>query len=109
MFISSLLSLALSVSAVADANEGDERCLAFFLLLENKPDQYWDAQLAKSGALYYAGRVSGRNPEMDLEAAIIRAASAAQNLSAAERAKCKASLQPIAKALHDGGTTINQK
>lgn len=109
MIISTFLALALSASAIDEANTADARCLAWFLMLENKPDQYWDATFAKSAALYYAGRISGRDPAADLQAMIGRAAPTARNLSAAERAQCKAALKPIGVALHDGGDAINRR
>lgn len=107
MIIPTFLALALSASATDEANAADARCLAWFLVLERKPDQYWDAAFAKSAALYYAGRISGRDPAADLQAIVGRAAPTVRNLSLAERVQCKAALKPVGVALRGAGDSIN--
>ncbi|MDH7975657.1 hypothetical protein QH494_26020 [Sphingomonas sp. AR_OL41] len=114
MIIPTFLALALSASAIDQANTADARCLAWFLMLESKPDQYWpdqywDAAFAKSAALYYAGRISGRDPAADLQAVILRAAPMARRLSPAERAQCRGALKPVGVALHGAADLINSR
>jgi len=64
-------ALALAASARAqDNNVSDIRCLVVALDLSKSPDPQ-TRSLATSAGLYFVGRLRGRAPDLDLEAAVV--------------------------------------
>ena len=96
----SLLSAAAKAQP-SDATRADLRCvLAFMTLLQNPA--YKDA--AGAGIMYYAGRLDGREPTLDLAAAIRREASdMATSDYMAEAQRCGRVLKERSAALKAAG------
>ncbi len=69
--LAAALSLATSARAQDNDNVSDVRCLVVALDLDRSPDPQMKS-LAMSAGLYFVGRLRGRAPDLDLEAAIIR-------------------------------------
>jgi hypothetical protein len=70
-----LLSLASAARAAPEASANDEtsadvRCVVVAFGLVQSPDPQVKA-LATGASLYFVGRIRGRSPDLDLEAAII--------------------------------------
>ncbi len=65
------LTLATSARAQDNENVPDVRCLVVALDLAKSPDPQMRS-LAMSAGLYFVGRLRGRAPDLDLEAAIVQ-------------------------------------
>jgi len=64
------LSLATAARSADDENTADVRCVVIAFELSQSPDPQLKS-LATTAGLYFVGRLSGRAPELDLEAAML--------------------------------------
>jgi len=73
--LSATLSLATGAHAADADNVADARCLVAALALTQSPDPQAKA-FAPVASLYFVGRLDGRAPDLDLEAAVIKQVNA---------------------------------
>ena len=83
----------------------DARCLAAFGMLASDPKP--DVQRASQmGALFFYGKVLGRNPRVDLKAAMLEAAAMPAAQMQGELQRCGGELQRSGEAMQSVGTAL---
>ncbi|MDB5696625.1 MAG: hypothetical protein JWN21_2168 [Sphingomonas bacterium] len=93
------------MAAPVSPERGDARCLAAFGLLANDPKP--DVQRASQmGALFFYGKLLGRNPRIDLRAAMTEAAAIAGPQVKAELQRCGGELQRSGEAMQAVGAAL---
>jgi len=91
--LSALLVLAPPASAADDETTGDVRCVMLGFSLSRSSDPHIQS-LAQAAMIYFVGRLDGRTPDLDLEAAIVSQLKTMSAVDAqAEMQRCGAILQ----------------
>ncbi|WP_375397755.1 hypothetical protein [uncultured Sphingomonas sp.] len=112
-----ILALMLASPAVdMTAEDADSRCLAAFALVAaRKPDAgSADPNAAKAieagkiGAIYFTGKLLGRNPQIDLEAAMRRVMPALTPVLTDETRRCAVDLQNAGLKLVSVGNALQK-
>ena len=109
--IAALLALAQATAPVPAASpavtpeRADARCLAAFGLLvkDPKPEVQRASQM---GALFFYGKLLGRNPRIDLRAAMLDAATLTGAQAQAELQRCGTELQRSGEAMQAVGAAL---
>jgi hypothetical protein len=92
----------------ATTEESDARCLAVFSMAAGGTDT--DAQEGgKIGAVFFAGKLRGRNPSVDFETVVRRALPAVEANTTADSARCVAELRAAGTALTAAGAALQKK
>jgi hypothetical protein len=103
------LSLASAARAADDENAADVRCVVIAFGLTQSPDPQVKA-FAAGASLYFVGRVRGRAPNLDLEAAIVKQVSAmTPQLMRGETQRCSGVLQEEGGKLRTIGEDMRQR
>lgn len=94
--------------APATTEDSDARCLAVFSIAAGSDDK--EAQEGgKVGAVYFAGKLRGRNPSIDFETALRRVFPALDANATKDRERCVAELRSAGAALTTAGAALQQK
>ena len=88
------------------AEESDARCLAAFAMLVSATNAQ-TAQAAKLGSLFFYGKLVGRNPTIELSAALARAATAVSADSRTDLTRCSGELQAAGGAMTAAGSRLS--
>ena len=112
MIAATLLLLAQAAPAAAPVTPpvspqvADARCVAAFGILgtDAKDDVVRAAQM---GALFFYGKLLGRDPAIDLPAAMVAATGSARGNQKAELARCGAELQRSGEAMQAVGQAMS--
>ncbi len=91
--------------ATPSVEESDTRCLAAFAMLVSASNAQ-TAQAAKLGSLFFYGKLVGRNPAIDLSAALVRAAGAVAVDNRSELTRCSSELQAAGGAMTAAGSRM---
>lgn len=105
------LTLATAVRAAPDddANAADVRCVMVSFGLMQSPDPQIRA-LATGAGLYFVGRIRGRSPDLDLEAAVVQQLGALTPEDMRdELQRCRGVLQDEAGKLKVVGDDLKQR
>lgn len=109
MMIAALLAAG-AAQAPAPATElSDARCVAAFLVMVDEGKSDDDKQAATVGAVYFAGKLYGRNPNIDLTAALRGAEDEVGNNLKAELTRCGAELTTMGTAMTTAGNALQKK
>ena len=92
-------------AAPISPERGDARCLAAFGLLANEPKPELQ-RASQMGALFFYGKLLGRNPRIDLRAAMMEAATVAGPQVKAELQRCGGELQRSGEAMQAVGAAL---
>jgi len=103
------LSLASAAWAADDANAADVRCVVVAISLTQSTDPQMKA-VATAASLYFVGRLRGRAPDLDLEAAIVREIGAMkpENMRS-EQQRCGGALQDEGGRLKAIGADLQKR
>jgi hypothetical protein len=107
------LVLAPAVSAgqpspTSAAEDADARCLGVFSL-EADSDDKASQDNGKVGAVYFAGKLRGRNPAVDFETMLRRAIPALEASLASEKVRCFTELRAVGTAMAAAGNALEKK
>jgi hypothetical protein len=109
----SIVAVTLAAVAVAgaaqaeEASRADVRCVVAFSALLKNPT-YKDA--AGAGLFYFVGRLDGREPSLDLSAAMTREIATMQTADyASEAQRCGAELKARNEALKAAGEAVKRR
>ena len=99
----------LPATAADDPNAADVRCVVVAFGLSQSPDPQVKA-LAGAASLYYAGRLQGRSPGLDLESAFVQQAGRiAPEDFRGELQRCSRELQAEGAALKAIGEDLKKR
>lgn len=104
MFIAFLLQAA-AVAAPLPPERADARCLAAFGMLVNQSDETVQ-RAGQLGAVYFYGKLLGRNPGIDLRTAIEAAAKAVGPNAKAELTRCGSELDRAGTTMQAVGSAM---
>ena len=90
--------------AIEDA---DARCLGVFSILAGGTDKT-NQESGKVGAVYFAGKLRGRNPAIDFETALRRILPALEANIASENQRCFAELRDAGAAMTAAGNALQK-
>jgi hypothetical protein len=94
--------------APATTEESDARCLAVFSAAAASEDKAAQDG-GKVGAIYFAGKLRGRNPSVDFETVLRRAFPSLEANSAQDGKRCVAELQSMGAAMTAAGAALQKK
>lgn len=103
------LAAALSQSDPAAANEADLRCVAVVLSIIGEHDPQGDQKAGLvGGAMFFIGRIDGRDPNYDLRAGLLRLAARpdADAVITADRVRCANLMIASGEKLVDAGEAL---
>ena len=92
----------------ATTEESDARCLAVFSAAAASEDKAAQ-EGGKTGAIYFAGKLRGRNPSVDFETVLRHAFPALKANPTQESNRCVAELQSMGAAMTTAGEALQKK
>lgn len=94
----------LPTAAVATPEQQDERCLAAFAYLAGREGEA--GQAGRTGAMFFYGKLVGRDASVDLAGALRTAAGAIADRIQPELIRCSGELQAAGQAMHVVGQAL---
>jgi hypothetical protein len=94
--------------ASASTEASDARCLVAFAALASQDDPT-NKQVAQMGSAIFVGKLLGRNPSIDLETAMRKAAKELGNSIGSEMQRCGGEMQAIGMAMSRAGEAMAKK
>jgi enamine deaminase RidA (YjgF/YER057c/UK114 family) len=112
--ISAAIALAVPVHAVAvgptgsSTEDSDARCFVAIAMLPSSDDPARQ-QATRTGSMLFVGKLLGRNPSIDLEAAMRKATAEIGSNLDAELKRCGGEMQAIGASVTSAGMAMQKK